>query len=225
MKIHIFYRHFNISGNDFKGRPEWFNFEKCFLNLLSSIENKDATLHLVMDGDVTTNFINKFADKYTLHSIKAGEDQSSFWQTWKIVKEQDIPEGDLIYFLENDYLHTDDWVDKTVEIFKTFSGLNYISLYDHNDKYFLPVYEELASKIFTTPSHHWRTTPSTCGSFIIPKNIFEEDYKEHTEIRGDHNKFLHLAETKGRFILSPLPGLSTHCMNGLLSPTINWSTI
>jgi len=225
MKIHIFYRHFNISGNDFKGRPSWFDFEKCFTNLLSTIENKNVDLHVVFDGDVKDNFIAKYSSKYTLHSIKAGNDQSSFWQTWGIVKDLNIPDTDLIYFLENDYLHTPDWVEKTLDIFQTFAGLNYISLYDHNDKYFLPMYEDLTSKIFSTNKHHWRTTPSTCGSFIIPKNIFEEDFKEHTEIKGDHNKFLHLTQTKNRFILTPIPGLSTHCMEGLLSPTVNWLQI
>ena len=87
------------------------------------------------------------------------------------------------------------------------------------------MYDDLVSKIFTSETHHWRTTPSTCGSFIIPKNIFEEDYNEHTTIPGDHNKFLQLSQTKNRFVLTPIPGLSTHCMEGLLSPTINWEKI
>ena len=225
MKIHIFYRHFNIEGNDFKGRPKWFNFEKCFLNLLSTIKDKNVDLHVVMDGDVYSNFIDKYKEHYTLHSIKAGNDQSSFFQTWDIVKNLNIPNTDLIYFLENDYLHVDDWVEIVTNLFETYQGLHYVSLYDHNDKYFLPMYEDLTSKIFTTSKHHWRTTPSTCGSFIISKDIFEEDFIDHTTIVGDHNKFLQLTQTKNRFVLTPIPGLSTHCMEGLLSPTINWQQI
>lgn len=225
MKIHIFYRHFNIEGNDFKGRPKWFNFEKCFLNLLSTIKDKNVDLHVVMDGDVYSNFIDKYKEHYTLHSIKAGNDTSSFFQTWDIVKNLNIPDTDLIYFLENDYLHVDDWVEIVTNLFETYQGLHYVSLYDHNDKYFLPMYENLTSKIFTTSKHHWRTTPSTCGSFIISKDIFEEDFIDHTTIVGDHNKFLQLTQTKNRFVLTPIPGLSTHCMEGLLSPTINWQQI
>ena len=225
MKIHIFYRHFNISGNDFRGRPNWFDFEKCFVNLLSTIKDKNVDLHVVMDGDASNNFIDKYKEHYTLHSIKAGSDQSSFWQTWNIVKNSNIPDTDLIYFLENDYLHVDNWVGIVTNLFQTYQGLHYVSLYDHNDKYFLPMYEDLTSKIFTTSKHHWRTTPSTCGSFIISKNIFEEDFDDHTTIVGDHNKFLHLAQIKNRFVITPIPGLSTHCMEGLLSPTINWQKI
>jgi hypothetical protein len=225
MKIHIFYRHYNIEGSDYKNRPQWFDFEKCFVNLLNTIEGKNVDLHLIMDGSIENNFVKKYQDKYTLHTIDAKSDQISFWETWKIAKQTLIGEKDLVYFLENDYLHVENWVEKIEDLFSTFQGLNYVSLYDHNDKYFLPMYEDLASKIFTTKKHHWRTTPSTCGSFVISKQVFEDDFEDHTSIKGDHNKFLHLAQTKSRFVLTPIPGLSTHCMEGLMSPTIDWKQI
>lgn len=225
MKIHIFYRHYNIEGSDYKNRPEWFDFEKCFINLLNTIEGKNVDLHLIMDGNIENNFVKKYQDKYILHTIDAKSDQVSFWETWKIAKETLIEEKDLVYFLENDYLHVENWVDKITELFSTFQGLNYVSLYDHNDKYFLPMYDDLVSKIFVSSTHHWRTTPSTCGSFVISKQIFEEDYNEHTTISGDHNKFLYLTSNKNRFVITPTPGLSTHCMEGLMSPTINWKQI
>lgn len=225
MKIHIFYRHYNISGNDNKGRPLNFDFEKCFVNLLSTIENKNVDLHLIMDGDVEANFVNKYKDKFILHQIKAGNDQSSFFQTWGIAQNVNADKNDLYCFLENDYLHVNNWVDKVIELFKTYKLPHYVSLYDHNDKYFLPIYENLVSKIFTTETHHWRTTPSTCGSFIINKEVFNEDFAIHTTMSGDHNKFLYLGQEKNRLVITPIPGLSTHCMEGLMSPTIDWSKI
>lgn len=225
MKVHILYRHYNIEGNDFKNRPSWFDYEKCFVNLLSTIKDKNVDLHVVMDGDVSNNFINKYKEYYTLHTIKAGEDWLSWKQTWEIAKTLNVENKDLLYFLENDYLHVDNWVEVIIDLFSAYQGLHYVSLYDHNDKYFLPMYENLVSKIFVTKKHHWRTTPSTCGSFVISKEIFEEDYIDNTTIKGDHNKFLELAQTKNRFVLTPIPGLSTHVMSNLLSPTINWSKI
>ena len=50
--IHIFYRHYNISGNDFKGRPNGFDYKKCFINLLNTIKNTDVKLHVVFDGNI-----------------------------------------------------------------------------------------------------------------------------------------------------------------------------
>ena len=225
MKIHIFYRHYDIGGTDHRGRPSWFDFEKCFTNLLETITNKNIELHVVMDGDPNTNFIGKYKDQYTLHQIKAGGDQSSFFQTWEIAKSIPMEQTDLVYFIENDYLHLQGWDQKVTELFETYKLLHYVSLYDHNDKYFLPMYEDLVSKIFTTETHHWRTTPSTCGSFIITKQLFDLDYDINTSIVGDHNKFLQLAEERNRMVITPTPGLSTHCMEGLMSPTIKWDKV
>jgi uncharacterized protein (DUF927 family) len=226
MKIHILYRHYNVEGAGNKSRPSWFDYKKCFINLLNTIEDKNVDLHVIMDGDSTGNFIENYKDKYTLHNINAGGDYNSYLETYRYIKMLNIDNNDLIYFLENDYLHIDNWVEEIVTLFQTYpQGLNYVSLYDHNDKYFLPMYDNLVSKIFTTETRHWRTTPSTCGSYIIPKNIFIEDEDINTGGPGDHDKFLHLNSTKNRFVLTPIPGLSTHCMEGLLSPTIDWKQI
>tara|TARA_R110000772_G_scaffold231430_2_gene342165 strand:+ start:413 stop:1090 length:678 start_codon:yes stop_codon:yes gene_type:complete len=223
MKIHIFYRHYNITDTDNRGRPSWFNFEKCFQNLLSTIENKPIALHVIMDGK-GENWIDKYSSQYTIHRIEAGEDQSSFFQTWGIVKNSNVDSEDLIYFLENDYLHLQGWSEKVIELFEKYNLMHYISLYDHNDKYFQN-YDDLLSKIITSPTHHWRTTPSTCGSFIIKKQLFDLDFDVHTSIVGDHNKFIDLYNQRSRLVITPLPGLATHCMEGLLSPTINWKEI
>ena len=223
MKIHIFYRHYNVTGTDHRGRPSWFNFEKCFQNLLSTIENKPITLHVVMDGE-GENWIDKYSSHYTIHNIKAGADQSSFFQTWDIAKNSNIEQEDLIYFLENDYLHLQGWSEKIIELFEKYDLMHYISLYDHNDKY-SQNYDDLLSKIITSKSHHWRTTPSTCGSFIIKKQLFDLDFDIHTNVIGDHNKFIDLYNQRNRMVITPIPGLSTHCMEKLLSPTINWEKI
>ena len=58
-------------------------------------ENKNIDLHLVMDGNVESNFINQYKDKFILHQIKAGSDYSSFFQTWKIAKETNIEDNEI----------------------------------------------------------------------------------------------------------------------------------
>ena len=226
MKIHIFYSHYNIMGTDYKNRPQWFDYEKCFINLLETIKDNDnIKLNIVMDGKIEDNWIKKYKKLYNIYEFKGGSMEIITKAVYKIIKEYQCNNNDLIYILENDYLHIGGWDEKIIELYKTFNGLNYISLYDHNDKYFAPQYEDLVSKIITTNSHHWRTTPSTCGSYIVPKHIFDDDYEIQTTIIGDHNKHIYLNEYKGRFILTPLPGLSTHCMEGLMSPTIDWKQI
>jgi hypothetical protein len=222
MKIHIFYRQYNILGNQ-KGRPKFFDFEKCFVNLLNTIEGENVDLHVVMDGRPETNFVHKYKDKVTkFHQIEAGEDQVSFFKTWEIAKNIKTNKNDLIYFLENDYIHIEGWVNKVLELFSSYNLPHYVSLYDNKDKYILPMYDDLVSKIFLTENHHWRTTASACGSFIVNKELFNLDYDINTSVAGDHNKFMLLNEQRGRMVITPIPGLSTHCVEGLMSPTINW---
>ena len=225
MKIHIYYRHTsNNTSNPF--RPQWFSYEKCFENLLKTIEGYDNIhLTLAMDGKNVLDFTNHYKDKYTLFQTYHNSSLKSFKDLLDYVKNQPMEENDLIYWLENDYLHIDGWVDKITTLFKTYSGLDYVSLYDHNDKYFLPMYDDLVSKIIVTENHHWRTTPSTCGSYIITRKTFDEDYDVWLNAVGDHNTFLYLNETKNRFVFTPMPGLSTHCMETLMSPCIDWKQI
>jgi len=226
MKIHIFYSHYDITGTDNKNRPQWFDYEKCFINLLNTIKDKNnIKLNVVMDGKIENNWIKKYKEFYNLYEFEGGNIEIITKTIYKIIKEYKCDNNDLIYILENDYLHINGWDEKLIELYKTFNGLNYISLYDHNDKYFLSQYEDLTSKIITTNSHHWRTTPSTCGSYIVPKYIFDDDFEIQTTIIGDHNKHLYLNQHKERFILTPIPGLNTHCMEELMSPTINWEII
>lgn len=226
MNIHIFYSHYNVTHTDNKNRPSWFDYEKCFINLLDTIKDRgNIKLNILMDGKIDNNWISKYKSLYNYYEFTGGNIETITKEVYKFIKNYECDNDDLIYILENDYLHLKFWDEKLIGLYSTFQNLNYISLYDHNDKYFLPQYDDLASKIFTTNSHHWRTVPSTCGSFIVPKKIFDEDYEIQTTIIGDHNKHLYLNEHKNRFILTPIPGLSTHCANSLLSPTIDWSKI
>jgi hypothetical protein len=225
MKIHIYYRH-AVLNHPGRYRPLWFNYENCFKNLLYTIKNyNNINLTLALDGDINQDFTKNYQDKFTLFSTNYKSSLFSYRALLEYIKDQKMESNDLIYFLENDYLHTDNWVDKIIELYSTFSDLDYISLYDHNDKYFLPMYDDLVSKIVTTRTHHWRTTPSTCGSFIINRKRFEEDYDIQSTHVGDHNTFLYLNEHRNRFVLTPIPGLSTHCMENLMSPTIDWEDI
>lgn len=231
MKIHIFYSHYNITGTDYKFRPHWFNYEKCFVNFLDTIKDKtNIELHVVMDGKIEDNWIKKYKDKYIAHEIEGGTGNAAAIKLLGIIASllDKISDKDLIYILENDYLHVNGWDEKVIDLFSTYSNLDYVSLYDHGDKYWHPNYDNLVSKLFVAGTHHWRTMISTCGSFVTTKKILMEDYDDQTGVTippGDHHKWIFLNETKSRFLLTAVPGLSTHCMEGLLSPTIDWEKI
>ena len=234
--IHIFYRHTNHLKIGLY-RPEWFSYEKCFKNLLKTISKHEnnVILNVIFDGEISKNPIYEYQHHFNTHVINAGSDINSWNATNQIIKSQCedgmIQPNDLIYFLENDYLHLPEWVPKVLTLFNTHP-YNYVSLYDHADKYF--DYNKLESKIIATSDCHWRSTPSTCGSYIISRETFLEDFEEIEIINRlcydmgptpDHYKFQLLTLYKKRQILTPIPGLSTHVMNGLMSPITDWKKI
>lgn len=219
--IHILYRHTqNISGIG-KERPQGFAYEKCLINILNTIKNNaDVMFHLIYDG----TYSGSHSRIDNVVNFNGGSDKASFFYTWQYAKSLNIQDKDLVYFLENDYFHVENWYDKVIELFQAYDINGYVSLYDHLDKYTLDMYSDLQSQIYVTNSSHWRTTPSTCGSFVITKKILLEDYDVHTTYYSDHDKFIWLGNNRGRLILSPMPSLSTHC-DYFMAPIINWKNI
>ena len=41
----------------------------------------------------------------------------------------------------------------------------------------------------------------------------------------DYDKFWYLNQHKQKYLISTIPGWSTHCDNNHLSPTVNWETV
>ena len=220
--IHILYRHTQHASGKGKNRPEWFSYENSLNNILKTIENRnDIIFHLMYDGEYTGN-------DSRIHNVvefTGGSDKASFFYTWDYAKSLELQDKDLVYFCENDYIHVNGWVDKIQDLFNTFNVPGYVSLYDHGDKYILPQYSDLKSQIYVTSTSHWRTTPSTCGSFIVSKQILLEDHDVHTTFYSDHDKFIELEKSRNRIIISPIPSLSTHCEVEWLSPVINWKNV
>lgn len=229
--IRIFQRHCNFSSNSsHKGRPKWFNREKIFNTLMSTIDNR-VEYTAVFDngsGDITEHFLSN--KKTNIIEIEAGSEAKSFLSVLNHVKNQNYNDEDIIYFVEDDYIHRKGWVDILLEGVEMI-GADYYTLYDHPDKYYLPMYENLQSKIIATNSVHWRTTPSTTCTFACKFGTFKKYYDIHTKFCNaeqnytkDHDMFLCLWEM-GSNLVSCIPGYSAHVENHMLSPLINWEKI
>ena len=73
-------------------------------------------------------YINTKIKLQNFIKFEAGGDQVSFFKTWEIAKNIETADDDLIYFIENDYIHMEGWVDKVIELFSTFNLPHYVSL-------------------------------------------------------------------------------------------------
>lgn len=224
--IHIIYRHTDHINNCGRGknRPIYFSYENCLNNILSTIEDVDfVKFHLLHDG------VNNSKDPriHYVKNVNANSEYGSWVKAWEYAKTLELEDNDLIYFIENDYLHLKGWPHKIKELTETYSGISYITLYDHPHFYNPVDYPNLETYLLSTPTHHWNTRPSTTATFIINKNVLLEDHDLWVADTGygDHHKFMKLKNEKGRIVIAPIPSLSTHCEIEWLAPTVNWEFI
>lgn len=234
MKIKIFARHCKFSSNSAnKERPKYFSREGCFNSFLNTMD-EDCELNICFDGKVegSGHFLEneKYKGKFKLYEKVGGNDGKSFLNLLNFAKESDFSDEDILYFVEDDYLHNIGWPKILKEGFK-FIDVDYITLYDHNDKYFFPMYENLVSKIGYTPSVHWRTVPNTTNTYACLGKTFKRDFNIHfkyCDILGgltrDFDKFVELMNT-GKSLISCMPGYSTHCEPQFMSPIVNWEEV
>lgn len=229
--VHVFVRH--TSNEHGKFRPEWFSAEKCFKNLLS-VFDKDAKITVVFDGDSKDHFVSKFPSVDIVHVENGGTETKSFtWLVNHVCEKTVIKDDDIVYFVEDDYIHRPDSVKILRDIFQS-SNVDYVSLYDHPDKYIPGYFQRFAQGFIThvvcTDACHWKTTPSTTNTYAMRFSTLKRDREIHLKysdfdkvgpISQDHAKFCDLWNS-GKSLVTPIPGYSTHVENGMLSPNIDW---
>lgn len=228
-KIEVFSRHCLFSKiSHKKKRLLGFSKEKCYRNLIETMDPAQANITHFLDlsnGDPSGHFL---PPEKTVE-IREGTESGSFLRMIEHVTALPIHPETIVYFVEDDYIHRAGWVNVLKEGF-SIPNIDYVTLYDHHDKYFYPIYAKLTSRLFTTPSCHWRTTPSTTQTFAMRFKTLQRDlaihrkFSENREISADHEKFLYLGK-QGATLISSIPGWSTHAEPEFASPVINWESL
>ena len=234
MKIHIFTRHCKFSANSAgKPRPSWFTREGCFVNMLNTMD-ADCSLTVAFDGSVSGSghFLEdpRYNGKFKLTEKRSGTDAGSFLSMLHHVNSRNIPDDEVIYFTEDDYLHNTRWPELMREAFDNIDA-DYVTMYDHNDKYFYPQYHELLSKVVCTKNIHWKTVPNTTNTYACFAKTLRRDFATHVKFcdlnRGlcrDCDKFAQF-ENEGKMLINPIPGYSTHCEPQYMSPVVDWEAV
>ena len=139
---------------------------------------------------------------------------------------------DLIYFVEDDYLHAQNTFSEIILTYERISSqinkelilcpADYPYLYTKVD----------STNIFLGSNRHWRKIDETLCTFLTSKNILEKYWEKLISMcQYEHYPFeqpLHDIY-KSELCLSPIPSLAVHCTNinsifGL-SPNVDWNKI
>lgn len=256
-KINIYNRHF--SKNKINPlRPQWFNYEKTFVNLLKTTNFNLCNLTIIFEKeeDYDTFFIKKYESQYTF-KVKFIDTTREKWlgktsedENWsrgiaagtRIIKEDNLPENELIYLLDDDYLHTPYWSEIVLDYANNFLKTDnfWICPCDYGDKYYfidenstidqwgtnLGMYKDLTSKIRLSHYCHWRSVPNVLGSSIMPVTLFNRDYESYWKMGySDASLCGILKEKYNTEYWTPIRSLSCHVVHPFLSPFIDWEKL
>lgn len=231
MSLHIYGRYCNFSNiSATKERPEWFSRENCFESLYREYKTwpYQTTFTALFDGDIgKDHFLNKKNVK--IEKLNSGSGAKSFMDTVDFILKQPHKDDDIIYLVEDDYLHISGWRNILLSAFILPLPMLYVTLYDHPDKYDETMYSGLSANVFIGSQCHWRTTPSTTDTFACKFSTLKKHrdlYVPYSKLPYslDHQRSLNLW-SKGACFISSIPGYSTHVDKVLMSPLIDWEEI
>lgn len=216
-----------------KVKPDYINNENCLKNFVWVFGNQD--LHVIADNcsEDTLKMITKYVHPNMIETVSVGHGAGTF--NLALDKALQFSEDEIVYFLENDYLHKVN-ADKVLK--EGFDlGASFVSLYDHPDKYMGPdqggnPYCEGGAedtRVYLTNSCHWKITNSTTMTFAAKVSTLrrtESVLRKWTNGThpNDFQMFLELRE-QNELLITPIPGYSTHGETAWLSPLTDWSQV
>jgi len=215
-----------------KVKPDYITNENCLRNFCDVFFNHIYDIYIIADNvsEDTYNMVKKYIDPINISRVKVGHGAGTF--NLALDKALNWDNDEIVYFVENDYLHLQDSPQILNEGFGL--GSDYVALYDHPDKYmdngnpFVEGGGEV-TKVFLSNSCHWKLTNSTTMTFAAKIKTLRKDEKilrKYTsgEHPYDFQMFLELRNI-GRTLITPIPGYSTHGETTWLTPLINWNDI
>jgi hypothetical protein len=211
-----------------KDKPEYINNQNCFKNALRTFNKANWWVIADNVGDDTKSFIDSHIK--TVEYVSVGNGAGTFNLALDIAV--NLPNDEIVYFLENDYLHkpeADEIIESGFDL-----GFDYVTAYDHPDKYLNPIEggnpfcsgRAEDTRVYLGEYCHWKLTNSTTMTFAAKVKTLKEDedvLRKYTSTTHpyDFQMFMELKQ-RGRRLASSIPGFATHGETDYLSPLTEW---
>ena len=151
-----------------------------------------------------------------------------------IIKSFEISKNldDLVYFVEDDYIHSVECISEMLSAYEKFSTIF------EDEVFIIPVdypylyQKNLSTNILIGQNYHWRSVKESLLTFLTSKKMINKYYNELVKMGEiEHEPYatiLHNLYDKEK-CFSPMPSLALHCTNVNsifgLSPTINFKKL
>ena len=222
-----------------KPRPQFYSKAACLRSLLRALAFAPPTALTVVCDGAPPEDCRALAGDWPLLQLPGRGNSASMAAAIDVAIRW--PADDLVYFVEDDYLHVSDALCKLDRVFAQLRP-DYATLYDHPDRY-----RPLADPDYAIPKaidthvddHSWRSVESTCMSFAARVHTVRTDretfaaYLSDDRHPSDRELFRELGglgphrrgRRRPRTLLGPVPSLATHCELGHLAPGVDWERI
>ena len=204
--------------NKAKQKFENVNFELIVTDTNSFDEDLKIIKRILDDSSIKNKFISINLDEFK-NKIKNGysrakfSNMANFYNSLLIAKNE---EADLIYFVEDDYLHsTNSIIEMILSYEKFYSLFNQEVILLPSDYPYLYTKDE-NTRIYLGEKNHWRLVSESLVTFMASKTLINKYFadleKMGIEWIDPWEKPLHDIY-KTHPCLSPIPSLAIHCAN------------
>ena len=204
------------SINFLKNKYPTINVKTIIVDDYSSTENLNV-IKKVIDGN-NIEIINLDYSKYK-KEISEQKNKETFANLASLLQSFEIGKDtgeDLIYFIEDDYLHFEPMLEEMVASYERIASQinkdifmcpsDYPYLYMNNEK----------TNVLIGNKRHWRTVDKTLCTFLTTKNLLDKYwdnfYKNCLDRHDPFEKYLNEIYSK-EICISPLKSLSLHLTN------------
>ncbi len=224
MKMDIIYRlcESEVTPPFKRIRPSWFDKINCLKTFIDSVEsNKDKIGSLTFLCDGNGKLSDSIPEQYNKEFANFKSNEKSLLRTFDIA---DSLTSEIIYFVEDDYLHLENSIDV---IFHGANKLKLVNGYDHLDRYTrkddLSINQE--SIVFVSETNcHWRTAESTCCTWAATRPMWESIRDSARHYKLEDRKFFRNLYRHNIRLWTPMPGVTTQ-VDDKLSPGVNWQFV
>ena len=154
------------------------NFDLVVTDTNSLKEDVDKIKEILNQSDIKNNFISinidKFKDKIKPGYSKAKfSNMANFYTSLQIVKDCDV---DIIYFVEDDYLHSENCITEMIYAYEKFNTIFSKDLILLPSDYPYLYSKDENTKLYLGEKNHWRLVTESLVTFMTSKKLIENNY-------------------------------------------------